>query len=48
MTIEQGKPINEARGEIGYGASLLNGFLRKQKEFMGTLSQIHWLIEYWL
>ena len=26
MTIEQGKPINESRGEIGYGASFVEWF----------------------
>ena len=29
MTAEQGKPMAEARGEIGYGASFVDGSLKK-------------------
>jgi len=35
MTIEQGKPINEARGEIGYGASFVEWFSEEAKRVYG-------------
>tara|TARA_A100001015_G_scaffold197417_1_gene220121 strand:- start:455 stop:1912 length:1458 start_codon:yes stop_codon:yes gene_type:complete len=35
MTIEQGKPINEARGEIGYGASFVEWFSEEAKRIYG-------------
>ncbi|RZO88686.1 MAG: NAD-dependent succinate-semialdehyde dehydrogenase [alpha proteobacterium HIMB59] len=35
MTIEQGKPINESRGEIGYGASFVEWFSEEAKRVYG-------------
>ncbi len=35
MTIEQGKPINESRGEIGYGASFIEWFSEEAKRVYG-------------
>ena len=35
MTIEQGKPINEARGEIVYGASFIEWFAEEAKRVYG-------------
>ena len=35
MTIEQGKPINESRGEIVYGASFLEWFAEEAKRVYG-------------
>ena len=31
LTAEQGKPIEEAKGEIAYGASFIEFLLKKQK-----------------
>jgi len=35
MTVEQGKPINEARGEITYGASFIEWFAEEAKRVYG-------------
>jgi succinate-semialdehyde dehydrogenase/glutarate-semialdehyde dehydrogenase len=35
MTIEQGKPINESRGEIGYGASFVELYAEEGKRVYG-------------
>ncbi len=35
-TLEQGKPLAEAKGEISYAASLLSGLLKKVNAFMAT------------
>jgi succinate-semialdehyde dehydrogenase/glutarate-semialdehyde dehydrogenase len=35
MTIEQGKPINESRGEIGYGASFIELYAEEGKRVYG-------------
>ena len=35
MTIEQGKPINESRGEIVYGASFIEWFAEEAKRVYG-------------
>lgn len=35
MTIEQGKPIAEARGEVAYGASFVEWFAEQAKRIMG-------------
>ena len=35
MTVEQGKPINESRGEIGYGASFVEWFSEEAKRVYG-------------
>ena len=35
MTIEQGKPINESRGEIGYGASFIELYAEEGKRIYG-------------
>mgnify|MGYP001168086361 FL=1 len=35
MTIEQGKPLNEARGEIVYGASFIEWFAEEAKRIYG-------------
>lgn len=36
MTLEQGKPLAEAKGEISYAASLLSGLPKKANAFMAT------------
>lgn len=38
MTLEEGKPLNEARGEIAYAISFWNGLLKKLNEFTGIPS----------
>ena len=35
MTIEQGKPINESRGEVGYGASFIELYAEEGKRVYG-------------
>ena len=37
MTIEQGKPLNEAKGEIGYAASFLEWFAEEAKRVYGDV-----------
>lgn len=37
MTLEQGKPLNEARGEIRYGASFIEWFAEEAKRVYGDL-----------
>ncbi|QMU60810.1 MAG: succinate-semialdehyde dehydrogenase [Gammaproteobacteria bacterium] len=37
MTIEQGKPLNEAKGEIGYAASFLEWFSEEAKRVYGDI-----------
>lgn len=34
MTLEQGKPLAEARGEIAYGASYIGGTLKRESVLM--------------
>ncbi len=36
LTIEQGKPLAEARGEIHYAASLLNGMPKRPNVHMAS------------
>lgn len=40
LTAEQGKPIEEAKGEIAYGASFIEFLLKKQKEFTEKQYQV--------
>jgi len=35
MTVEQGKPLTESRGEIAYGASFIEWFAEEGKRFSG-------------
>src|SRR3972149_4573355 len=35
MTVEQGKPLTESRGEIAYGASFIEGFAEEGKRIYG-------------
>ena len=37
MTLEQGKPLAEARGEIGYGASFVEWFAEEGKRIYGDI-----------
>jgi succinate-semialdehyde dehydrogenase/glutarate-semialdehyde dehydrogenase len=37
MTAEQGKPIAEARGEVGYGASFIEWFAEEAKRTYGDI-----------
>ena len=37
MTLEQGKPISESRGEIGYGASFIEWFAEEAKRVYGDV-----------
>ncbi len=41
MTAEQGKPIAEARGEIGYGASFIEWFAEEAKRVYGDVIPSH-------
>jgi succinate-semialdehyde dehydrogenase / glutarate-semialdehyde dehydrogenase len=41
MTAEQGKPLAEARGEIGYGASFIEWFAEEGKRLYGDLIPQH-------
>jgi len=41
MTAEQGKPIAEARGEIGYGASFIEWFAEEAKRIYGETIPAH-------
>jgi succinate-semialdehyde dehydrogenase/glutarate-semialdehyde dehydrogenase len=34
MTLEQGKPLAEAKGEIGYAASFIEWFAEEENAFM--------------
>ena len=36
MTLEQGKPLNEAKGEVAYGASYLQWFSEEAKRLYGS------------
>lgn len=38
MTLEQGKPLAEARGEVAYGASFIEFFAEESKRMMGESS----------
>lgn len=40
MTLEQGKPLAEAKGEISYAASLLNGSPKRGNVSMATRFQV--------
>ncbi len=42
MTIEQGKPLSESRGEIGYGASFIEWFGEEAKRVMGSIPATTW------
>ena len=37
LTLEVGKPITEGPGEVGGAADILNGILRRQKEYLEKL-----------
>ena len=37
MTIEQGKPLSESRGEIAYGASFIEWFAEEAKRVYGDI-----------
>ncbi len=41
MTLEQGKPITEARGEIGYGASFIEWFAEEGRRIYGETIPQH-------
>lgn len=41
MTLEQGKPIREARGEIDYAASFLNWFAGQAERLFGDYFSLH-------
>ena len=40
LTAEQGKPIEEAKGEIAYGASFIEFFAEEAKEFTEKQYQV--------
>lgn len=42
MTIEQGKPLSESKGEIGYAASFLEWFAEEAKRVAGDTLQSPW------
>ena len=44
LTAEQGKPLAEARGEIGYGASFIEFFSEEAKRVYGERSQYFTLL----
>ena len=47
LTLEVGKPLAEGVGEVGGGADILNGTLKKQKEFMDKHSKVDFqILEY--
>lgn len=41
MTLEQGKPLAEARGEVGYGASFVEWFAEEAKRLYGDVIPSH-------
>lgn len=41
MTLEQGKPLAEARGEVGYGASFVEWFAEEGKRLYGDVIPAH-------
>ena len=41
MTTEQGKPVNEARGEVLYGASFVEWFAEEAKRLYGDIIPAH-------
>lgn len=41
MTLEQGKPLTEARGEIGYGASFIEWFSEEARRIYGDVIPAH-------
>ncbi len=41
MTTEQGKPLAEARGEVGYGASFIEWFAEEAKRIYGDVIPAH-------
>lgn len=42
ITVEMGKPLREARGEIGYGASFLEWFAEEARRINGAVLQSPW------
>ncbi len=42
ITAEMGKPLREARGEIGYGASFLEWFAEEARRINGSILQSPW------
>lgn len=42
MTIEQGKPLAEAKGEVAYGASFIEWFAEEAKRVMGSIPASTW------
>ena len=38
LTLEMGKPINEAKGEVGFGANFLEWFAEEAKRNYGDVS----------
>ncbi len=41
LTLEQGKPLNEARGEIGYGLSFIEWFAQEARRVYGDIVPTH-------
>jgi succinate-semialdehyde dehydrogenase/glutarate-semialdehyde dehydrogenase len=42
MTLEQGKPLIESRGEVAYGASFIEWFSEEAKRVAGTIPSTTW------
>ncbi|MFM7050389.1 MAG: aldehyde dehydrogenase family protein, partial [Polynucleobacter sp.] len=42
MTLEQGKPLAEAKGEVIYGASFVEWFAEEAKRVMGAIPATTW------
>jgi succinate-semialdehyde dehydrogenase/glutarate-semialdehyde dehydrogenase len=42
LTLEQGKPLAEAKGEVAYGASFLEWFAEEAKRVMGAIPASTW------
>ena len=42
MTLEQGKPLIESRGEVAYGASFIEWFAEEAKRVAGTIPSTTW------
>ena len=40
LTLEMGKPINEAKGEVGFGANFLEWFAEEAKRNYGDVSNL--------
>lgn len=42
MTLEQGKPLVEATGEVAYGASFIEWFAEEAKRVAGSIPSTTW------